>query len=73
MSTLVRRVFLSDNGAEFRNKVLQEICSQFGISQTFTAAYHPPSDALIEGTNKKSLDVLRPIFIIIKYNIEGSV
>ncbi len=27
----VPRVLLSDNGAEFRNKVLAEICGQFGI------------------------------------------
>ncbi len=35
------RVLLSDNGADFRNKILQEICSQFNITQTFTVAYHP--------------------------------
>ncbi len=32
------RVLLSDNGAEFRNKVLAEICSQFRIRQTFMVA-----------------------------------
>ncbi len=31
------RVILSDNGAEFRNGAVSEICSQFGIKQTFTA------------------------------------
>ncbi len=55
------RVLLSDNGAEFRNKVLAEICSQFGIRQTFTVAYHPASDGLVERSNCKILEILRPI------------
>ncbi len=49
------RVILSDNGAEFRNAVVAEICSQFGISQTFTAAYHPASNGLVERANRKVL------------------
>ncbi len=55
------RVLLSDNGAEFRNKVLAEICRQFGITQTLTVAYHPASNGLVERTNRKILEVLRPI------------
>ncbi len=55
------RVLLSDNGAEFRNSVLQETCSQFGITQAFTVAYHPASNGIVERTNRKILDVLRPI------------
>ncbi len=54
-------VLLSDKGAEFRNLVLQEICSPFGITQTFTVAYHPASNGLVERTNRRILDVLRPI------------
>ncbi len=46
-------VMLNDNGVEFRNAVLAEICSQFGITQTFTAAYHPASNGLVERANKK--------------------
>ncbi len=52
---------MSDNGAEFRNAVVSEICSQFGIKQTFTAAYHPASNGLVERANRKILEVLRPI------------
>ncbi len=55
------RVIMSDNGAEFRNAVVSEICSQFGITQTFTVAYHPASNALVERANRKILEVLRPI------------
>ncbi len=55
------RVVLSDDGAELRNVVVSEICSQFGIKQTFTAAYHPASNGLVERANRKILGVLRPI------------
>ena len=55
------RVLLSDNGADFRNSVLEEICIQFKIKQTFTVAYHPASNGLVERTNRKILDVLRPV------------
>ncbi len=54
-------VILSDNGAEFWNAVVSEICSQFGIKQTFTAAYHPASSGLLERANRKVLEVLHPI------------
>ncbi len=52
---------MNDNGAEFRNAVVFEICSQFGIKQTFTAAFHPASNGLIERADSKILEVLRPI------------
>ena len=55
------RVLLSDNGAEFRNSVLDEICKQFNMKQTFTVAYHPASNGLMERTNRKVLEVLRPV------------
>lgn len=55
------RVLLSDNGAEFRNALLEEICRQFNIKQTFTVTYHPSSNGLVERANRKILDVLRPI------------
>ncbi len=52
---------MSDNGAEFRNAVVSEICSQFEIKQTFTAVFHPASNDLVERANRKILEVLRPI------------
>ncbi len=55
------RVLLGDNGAEFRNRLLQEICNQIGINHTFTVAYHPASNGLVERTNRKILEVLRPV------------
>ncbi len=55
------RVTLSGNGAEFRNAVVSEICSQYGIKQTFTAVYHTVSNGLAEWANRKILEVVLPI------------
>ncbi len=55
------RVLLSDNGAEFRNRLLQEICNQFGINHTFTVTDHPASNGLVKRTNRKILEVFRPV------------
>ncbi len=64
------RVTLSDNRVEFRNAVVAEICSKFGITQTFTTAYHPASNGLVERANRKILEVLRPIVNDLLYNWE---
>lgn len=52
-------ILLSDNGTEFSNQILKQICDKFNIKQTFIAAHHPASNGLVERTNKKILDVLR--------------
>ncbi len=65
------RVMLGDNGAEFRNAVMAKICSQFGITQTFTAAYHPASNGLVEKANRKISEVLSPIVNDLLDNWEG--
>ncbi len=53
------RVLLSDNGTEFRNQILADICSQYNIKQTFITAHHPASNGLVERTNRKVLEILR--------------
>ncbi len=54
-------VFLSDNGSEFRNQLLEEIFKQFGIKKSFTVSYYPASNGLVERANRKILDLLRPV------------
>ncbi len=54
-------VLLSDNGPESRNQLLEEIFKQFVINQCFTISYHPASNGLVERSNRKILDVLRPV------------
>ncbi len=53
------RVLLNDNGTEFRNQILQNICTQFNIQQTFITTHHPASNVLVERTNRKILEILR--------------
>ncbi len=53
------RVLLSDNGAEFKNQVLRDICTQFHIQQIFITSHHPTSNGLVERTNWKILEVFR--------------
>ncbi len=53
------RVLLSDNGTEFKNQVLRDICTQFHLQQTFTTSHRPASNGLIERTNRKILEILR--------------
>ncbi len=54
-------VLLSDKGTEFRNALMEEICKQFNIKQTFTVTYYPASNGLVERANRKILDALRPV------------
>ncbi len=54
------RVIMSENGAEFRNAMVSEICSQFGVKEILTA-YYPAPNGLAEMANRKILEVLRPI------------
>ncbi len=53
------RVLLSDNGTEFKNQILADICSQYNIKQTFIIAHHPASNDLVERTDRKVLEILR--------------
>ncbi len=55
------RVLLSDKGTEFKNHILQDICTQFSIKQTFIKAHHPASNGLVERKNRKILEILRQL------------
>ena len=54
-------VLLSDNGLEFKNEILHNICKQYNIKQTFITAHHPASNGLVERTNRKILEILRHV------------
>ena len=55
------KTIISDNGAEFRNGLLTELCTLFNIHQTFVVAYHPASNGLVERANRKILEALRHV------------
>ena len=52
-------VILSDNGCEFRNSLMNELCETFKIKKVHILPYHPSSNGLVERANRKILDVMR--------------
>ena len=39
---------LTDQGKAFISEVVEQLCSQFGISQSTTTAYHPQGNGQVE-------------------------
>ena len=39
---------LTDQGKAFTSEVVEQLCSQFGISQSTTTAYHPQGNGQVE-------------------------
>ncbi|ROT83283.1 hypothetical protein C7M84_023540 [Penaeus vannamei] len=52
------RQIMTDNGGEFANEQWQEVCRQLEIRCSFTIAYHPSSNGLVERTNRVVKDAL---------------
>jgi len=46
------RVLISDQGTEFRNKFLEEVCRKGAIDHRRTAPYHPQCNGLTERFNR---------------------
>ena len=42
-----KRIF-TDQGKAFTSEVVGQLCSQFGISQSMTTAYHPQGNSQVE-------------------------
>ncbi len=55
------KILLSDNGTEFNNAILSEICKQFDVMKTNIVDYHPASNCLVERQNRKILSHLRSL------------
>ena len=51
-------VIHSDQGQEFENKIMQELCILCGSHKTRTTPYHPESDGLVERFNRTLLMML---------------
>ena len=49
--TTIKRV-RSDNGIEFKNTRIDELCDDFGIRHLFSAKYTPQSNDHVERKNK---------------------
>ena len=50
---------LSDNGKQFVAKLFQAVCKILGVSNVFTATYHPQTNGQVERYNRTILAMLR--------------
>ena len=57
-------VIHSDQGREFENKILHELCLIGGSHKTRTSPYHPESDGMVERFNRCWLWLLGKIVMI---------
>lgn len=49
---------MTDNRGEFANEQWQEVCRQLEIQCSFTIAYYPSSNGLVQWTNRVVKDAL---------------
>ena len=57
----------SDNGSEFKNTRIDEICDGFRIRHQFSAKYTPQSNSLVERKNRTLIDMVRSM--LSEYNV----
>ena len=56
--TTIKKV-RSDNGSEFKNTRVDDLCDEFGIRHKFLAKYTPQSNGLVERKNRTLIDMAR--------------
>ena len=64
--TTIKKV-RSDNGSEFKNTRVDELCDKFRISHQFLAKYTPQSNGLVERKNRTLIDMGRSM--LSEYNM----
>ena len=37
-------ILITDNGKEFRNQIMEELCTNHGITHRYMSPYHPQTD-----------------------------
>jgi hypothetical protein len=67
--TTIKRV-RSDNGSEFKNTRIDELCDEFKIRHQFSAKYTPQSNGLVERKNRTLIDMARSR--LSEYNVSQS-
>ena len=55
------KILQSDQGREFDNSLLENICSNFGIDKRLSAAYSPRTNGLVERTNQTWVRILKKL------------
>jgi transposase InsO family protein len=64
--TTIKRV-RNDNGSEFRNTRIDDLCDEFRIRHQFSAKYTPQSNGLIKRKNRTLIDMARSM--LSEYNV----
>ena len=67
--TTIKKV-KSDNGSEFNDTIIDELCDEFGIRHHFSAKYTPQSNGLVERKNRTLIDMARSM--LSEYNVSHS-
>jgi transposase InsO family protein len=67
--TTIKRV-RSDNGSEFNNTRIDELCDEFGIRHQFSAKYTSQSNDLVERKNRTLIGMARSM--LSEYNVSQS-
>ena len=67
--TTIKRV-RTDNGSEFKNTRIDELCDEFRIRHQFSAKYTPQSNGLVERKNRTLIDMARSM--LSEYNMRQS-
>jgi transposase InsO family protein len=60
----------SDNGSEFKNTRVDDLCDEFGIRHQFSVKYTPQSNGLVERKNRTLIDMARSM--LSEYNVSHS-
>jgi transposase InsO family protein len=60
----------SDNGSEFKNTRIDELCDEYGIRHQFLAKYTPQSNGLVERKNRTLIDMARSM--LSEYDVSHS-
>jgi transposase InsO family protein len=67
--TTIKKV-RSDNGSEFENTRVDDLCDEFGIRHQFLAKYTIQSNDLVERKNRTLIDMARSM--LSEYNVSHS-
>ena len=67
--TTIKKV-RSDNGSEFKNTRIDELCDEFSIRHQFSTKYTPQSNGFVERRNRTLIDMARSM--LSEYNVNHS-
>jgi hypothetical protein len=64
------KMIRSDNGSEFKNTRIEDLCDDLGIRHQFSSTYTPQSNGVVERKNRTLIDIARSM--LSEYNVSHS-